>query len=327
LDEFERESEDEDEEFRVTPRLYSLFPTASFRELGIDTSRDTYSGEYTVGSFDLDGDIDSFLNMQRSVNREIALSRERALAITKRIIAMRDRAIAINTERAFAIRERVHAINRARALAINRATALALNRERVLNRLRALNRERVNRERALNRERPASPNAVDRAAAQARIRGLDDVTISKIHTSKSEQCAVCLEYFRMRQNVKGLPCRHIFHSHCIIPWLEERCTCPSCRKYVDIRPPPMPIPIVRRRSARNLARQSAGNQEQAGPSTSNQEPANIYARNVGCSSARNENRSRLSGGNRRPTGQSGRTRKPRGRSTKNKNRKPVNNHA
>lgn len=43
------------------------------------------------------------------------------------------------------------------------------------------------------------------------------------------QCSVCLDDFEMGTEVKEMPCKHKFHSHCILPWLELHSSCPICR--------------------------------------------------------------------------------------------------
>ena len=42
-------------------------------------------------------------------------------------------------------------------------------------------------------------------------------------------CAICIENHVCGDNVRILPCRHIFHKKCIDPWLHERQTCPICK--------------------------------------------------------------------------------------------------
>ena len=46
---------------------------------------------------------------------------------------------------------------------------------------------------------------------------------------KNNKCAICTEHFEKDEKVSGLECDHIFHSECLIPWLEIQNTCPNCR--------------------------------------------------------------------------------------------------
>ncbi|KAJ0264523.1 E3 ubiquitin-protein ligase RING1-like [Hirschfeldia incana] len=68
---------------------------------------------------------------------------------------------------------------------------------------------------------PASKSAVD---------GLPTVKVSK-DTLKEEmnQCAVCMDEFEDGCDVKEMPCKHVFHQDCLMPWLELHNSCPVCR--------------------------------------------------------------------------------------------------
>ncbi|CAH8306277.1 unnamed protein product [Eruca vesicaria subsp. sativa] len=43
------------------------------------------------------------------------------------------------------------------------------------------------------------------------------------------QCSVCLDDFEVGTLGKQMPCKHSFHPHCLLPWLELHSSCPVCR--------------------------------------------------------------------------------------------------
>ncbi|KAF8407424.1 hypothetical protein HHK36_006557 [Tetracentron sinense] len=68
---------------------------------------------------------------------------------------------------------------------------------------------------------PASKSAVD---------ALLNIKISdELLESESAQCAVCKDLFEFGAEVKQMPCKHIYHSDCILPWLAMHNSCPVCR--------------------------------------------------------------------------------------------------
>ncbi|CAL0315725.1 unnamed protein product [Lupinus luteus] len=71
-----------------------------------------------------------------------------------------------------------------------------------------------------SRHRPASKHAVD---------SLPEVEIDHKHLIMDSHCAVCKEPFQLGYSAKEIPCKHIYHSECILPWLALRNSCPVCR--------------------------------------------------------------------------------------------------
>lgn len=46
---------------------------------------------------------------------------------------------------------------------------------------------------------------------------------------KDGGCSVCKDEYELNQKIIKLPCSHLFHDDCIMPWLKERNSCPTCR--------------------------------------------------------------------------------------------------
>ncbi|XP_074601362.1 E3 ubiquitin-protein ligase goliath-like isoform X2 [Brevipalpus obovatus] len=44
-----------------------------------------------------------------------------------------------------------------------------------------------------------------------------------------ECCAICIEQYRIRDTVRILPCKHVFHKTCVDPWLLDQRSCPMCK--------------------------------------------------------------------------------------------------
>lgn len=59
---------------------------------------------------------------------------------------------------------------------------------------------------------------------------LDLVKVTYVY---EDNCCICLDDIK-NEHAKELPCKHLFHTHCIDNWLlNEKVTCPMCR--VDLR--------------------------------------------------------------------------------------------
>ncbi|XVE49718.1 hypothetical protein DITRI_Ditri01bG0103600 [Diplodiscus trichospermus] len=67
-------------------------------------------------------------------------------------------------------------------------------------------------------------------ASKSAIESLPSVKITKSHlNSEFNQCAVCMDEFEEGTQAKQMPCKHLYHTDCIVPWLELHNSCPVCR--------------------------------------------------------------------------------------------------
>ncbi|KAG2315949.1 hypothetical protein Bca4012_066794 [Brassica carinata] len=67
-------------------------------------------------------------------------------------------------------------------------------------------------------------------ASKSAIEGLPTVKVTKdMLRSEMNQCAVCMDEFEDGGDVKQMPCKHVFHQDCLMPWLELHNSCPVCR--------------------------------------------------------------------------------------------------
>jgi len=62
------------------------------------------------------------------------------------------------------------------------------------------------------------------AAAAAAV-----VALPSVEVENGGECVICKEEMREGRDVCQLPCHHMFHWMCVLPWLRKRNTCPCCR--------------------------------------------------------------------------------------------------
>ncbi|CAL9696348.1 unnamed protein product [Knipowitschia caucasica] len=78
----------------------------------------------------------------------------------------------------------------------------------------------------LNQFENTGPPPADRD----KIKSLPTIQITDEHVASGLECPVCKEDYSVGETVRQLPCNHMFHNDCIVPWLEQHDTCPVCRK-------------------------------------------------------------------------------------------------
>ncbi|XP_039127814.1 probable E3 ubiquitin-protein ligase RHC1A [Dioscorea cayenensis subsp. rotundata] len=95
---------------------------------------------------------------------------------------------------------------------------------------------------------PASRSAID---------ALPTIKISQKHLRRDSHCPVCKEQFELGSEARVMPCKHIYHSDCIVPWLVQHNTCPVCR-----------LELLHPGSARNAGTRSSNSSAGSGSSSS-----------------------------------------------------------
>ncbi|GLT75436.1 hypothetical protein SLA2020_471620 [Shorea laevis] len=66
-------------------------------------------------------------------------------------------------------------------------------------------------------------------ASKAAVESMPTVEIVETHVATELFCAVCKEPFELGSEAREMPCKHLYHSGCILPWLSMRNSCPVCR--------------------------------------------------------------------------------------------------
>jgi Ring finger domain len=103
---------------------------------------------------------------------------------------------------------------------------------------------------------PVTPNfnaeAQNAEAKKKRELVLKSLTITRFHSEEKveyeqENCSICLCNFENNQQMKTLPCKHVFHPKCVDAWLIEHLSCPLCVRKITAA-------VVRKKKEENSRR-------------------------------------------------------------------------
>lgn len=67
-------------------------------------------------------------------------------------------------------------------------------------------------------------------------------------------CAICKDDLPLASPARRLPCSHLYHSDCIVPWLSQHNSCPVCRSGLPDDRPPQVLASVSLNTLRDIAR-------------------------------------------------------------------------
>ncbi|KAK6933151.1 Zinc finger, RING-type [Dillenia turbinata] len=73
-------------------------------------------------------------------------------------------------------------------------------------------------------------------ASKAAIESMPVIEIEESHVASDPHCAVCKDAFEIGSEAREMPCKHIYHSDCILPWLSLHNSCPVCRHELPPEP-------------------------------------------------------------------------------------------
>lgn len=76
---------------------------------------------------------------------------------------------------------------------------------------------------ANNRQGPAP-------ASRSSIDAMPTIRITQRHLRSDSHCPVCKDKFELGSEARQMPCNHLYHSDCIVPWLVQHNSCPVCRQ-------------------------------------------------------------------------------------------------
>ncbi|XVF14278.1 hypothetical protein REPUB_Repub09cG0045000 [Reevesia pubescens] len=62
-------------------------------------------------------------------------------------------------------------------------------------------------------------------ASKASIEAMPRIKVN----GSGNDCSICLEEYKVDEEAREMPCKHVFHSSCVEKWLRIHGSCPVCR--------------------------------------------------------------------------------------------------
>lgn len=61
------------------------------------------------------------------------------------------------------------------------------------------------------------------------------VNENNINNLKFKTCVICMEDFKISEEIINTPCLHTYHSNCLKQWFETKdiCVCPVCKTQIN----------------------------------------------------------------------------------------------
>jgi hypothetical protein len=56
------------------------------------------------------------------------------------------------------------------------------------------------------------------------------IKVNSEQRNANPRCSICWEDFTAEERIAELPCNHIYHEPCIVPWMQSNNNCPICRR-------------------------------------------------------------------------------------------------
>jgi len=68
------------------------------------------------------------------------------------------------------------------------------------------------------------------ATTQDFSKAIESFTLKYKCKEQNTSCPICFDGVQLEEEVRRLPCLHVFHTDCVDSWLQKRGFCPKCRK-------------------------------------------------------------------------------------------------